>query len=385
MIIVGFGLAFIAASVFFAWVGVQHLRTSWREKKARRSRVQYYKHQYPQAAEMTPACASVLSFVRNWRHRRRVMSKTVKKIDPELDARKSGSFKIGGVIDVHRLGFGAMRITGRHLGPPADRAEAVAHPETRARARHQFHRHGRFLRAGCLRGADPRSAPSLRRPSDRHQGRADAPGPDVWEPNGAPRYLRDRRQEPEAARRRADRALATAPHRSESAAPSSSSAPSRRCIDDGIIRHAGLERSLGRRYQGRAEDCFRSRRCRTSTTSSSAAAKTCSTIARRRASASSRGTRSPPAISPAGLGARHDRQAHKRDASQIALAWVLKRSPVMLPIPGTSKVAHLEENVAAVTSSSATTNSPRSTLPARKPRKQLNAPHRFFVRYRFAA
>ena len=34
-------------------------------------------------------------------------------------------------------------------------------------------------------------------------------------------------------------------------------------------------------------------------------------------------------------------------ASQLALAWLLKRSPVMLPIPGTSKVAHLEENVAA--------------------------------------
>jgi aryl-alcohol dehydrogenase-like predicted oxidoreductase len=32
--------------------------------------------------------------------------------------------------------------------------------------------------------------------------------------------------------------------------------------------------------------------------------------------------------------------------SQVALAWMLKRSPVMLPIPGTSKVAHLEENVA---------------------------------------
>src|SRR5579863_4899329 len=39
---------------------------------------------------------------------------------------------------------------------------------------------------------------------------------------------------------------------------------------------------------------------------------------------------------------------HKAAPSQIALAWVLKRSPVMLPIPGTSKVAHLEENVAAV-------------------------------------
>jgi len=38
---------------------------------------------------------------------------------------------------------------------------------------------------------------------------------------------------------------------------------------------------------------------------------------------------------------------HEATASQLALAWLLKRSPVMLPIPGTSKVAHLEENVAA--------------------------------------
>jgi aryl-alcohol dehydrogenase-like predicted oxidoreductase len=41
-------------------------------------------------------------------------------------------------------------------------------------------------------------------------------------------------------------------------------------------------------------------------------------------------------------------KAHNATPSQIALAWVLKRSPVMLPIPGTSKVLHLEENVAAV-------------------------------------
>jgi pyridoxine 4-dehydrogenase len=38
---------------------------------------------------------------------------------------------------------------------------------------------------------------------------------------------------------------------------------------------------------------------------------------------------------------------HRATAGQVALAWVLKRSPVMLPIPGTSKRAHLEENVAA--------------------------------------
>ena len=41
-------------------------------------------------------------------------------------------------------------------------------------------------------------------------------------------------------------------------------------------------------------------------------------------------------------------KAHRAVPSQIALAWVLKRSPVMLRIPGTSKVKHLEENVAAV-------------------------------------
>ena len=38
---------------------------------------------------------------------------------------------------------------------------------------------------------------------------------------------------------------------------------------------------------------------------------------------------------------------HHASPSQLALAWLLKRSPVMLPIPGTSSVAHLEENVAA--------------------------------------
>jgi aryl-alcohol dehydrogenase-like predicted oxidoreductase len=38
---------------------------------------------------------------------------------------------------------------------------------------------------------------------------------------------------------------------------------------------------------------------------------------------------------------------HQASAAQLSIAWLLQRSPVMLPIPGTSKVAHLEENVAA--------------------------------------
>jgi aryl-alcohol dehydrogenase-like predicted oxidoreductase len=40
-------------------------------------------------------------------------------------------------------------------------------------------------------------------------------------------------------------------------------------------------------------------------------------------------------------------QAHRASPTQIALAWLLRRSPVMLPIPGTSSIEHLEDNVAA--------------------------------------
>ncbi|MDP9181306.1 MAG: aldo/keto reductase, partial [Actinomycetota bacterium] len=40
-------------------------------------------------------------------------------------------------------------------------------------------------------------------------------------------------------------------------------------------------------------------------------------------------------------------QDHKATYAQLALAWLLRRSPVMLPIPGTGSVAHLEENCAA--------------------------------------
>jgi len=44
----------------------------------------------------------------------------------KLDARNSGTFKIGGDIEIYRLGFGAMRITGKGIwGPPEDRTEAL--------------------------------------------------------------------------------------------------------------------------------------------------------------------------------------------------------------------------------------------------------------------
>jgi hypothetical protein len=53
-------------------------------------------------------------------------SATAKKAPGELPAAKSGEFKIGGDLRVHRLGYGAMRITGKGIwGEPQDRNEAI--------------------------------------------------------------------------------------------------------------------------------------------------------------------------------------------------------------------------------------------------------------------
>jgi len=41
-------------------------------------------------------------------------------------------------------------------------------------------------------------------------------------------------------------------------------------------------------------------------------------------------------------------QAHRASPTQVALAWLLRRYPIILPVPGTSSIKHLEENVAAV-------------------------------------
>ncbi len=92
------------------------------------------------------------------------------------NADKSGSFKIGGDLAVHRLG---LRRHARHrqgrMGRAGRSRGGVAHAAPRARARHQPHRHGRQLRPGDQRAADPRGAASVQRPRHRHQGRPSAP------------------------------------------------------------------------------------------------------------------------------------------------------------------------------------------------------------------
>ena len=267
-------------------------------------------------------------------------------------AASAGQFTIGGDITVNRLGFGAMRLTGKGIwGEPADPRGRDAHPPPRAGARHQLHRHRRQLRAVRQRGPDPRDAASLSADlTIATKGGLTRLGPDIWQPVGRPEYLR---QCALMSLRRlgVERIDLWQLHRLDPrmCRAMSSSGPIAEMRRDGLIRHVGLSKVVGRGHRGGRVAIFRSPRCRTATTSSTAAARTCWTICEQsRVSASSPGRRSPPARlpGPARSSATIAERLHV-SPGQLALAWVLKRSPVMLPIPGTANPDHLAQNLAA--------------------------------------
>jgi pyridoxine 4-dehydrogenase len=267
----------------------------------------------------------------------------------KLDARKSGTFKVGGDILIHRLGFGAMRITGPGIwGPPADRAEAL-------RSLRRLPELGiDFVDTANSYGPDV-SEELIKEALHPYRGMLIAtkagfrrPGPGKWETDGNPAYLRQ-----EAIRSCKKLGVEQIGlwqlHRIDSKVPREEQfAAIRSMLDDGIIRHAGLSE--------------------VSVADIKAASKVFEVATvQNRYNLVDRGSEDVldyceahdigfvpwfplAAGNLAKPGSILDAitKAHGAAPSQIALAWVLKRTPVMLPIPGTSKVAHLEENVAAV-------------------------------------
>lgn len=267
----------------------------------------------------------------------------------QANAAKAGSFKVGGDIKINRLGFGAMRVTGEGIwGPPKDRAEAL-------RTLKRVPELGiDFIDTADSYGPDV-SEQLIREALHPYRGLLIAtkagfrrPGPGVWEMDGRPDYLR-------AEAMKSLKQLGVEQiglwqlHRIDPKVPRDEQFGAvKSLLDDGIIRHAGLSE--------------------VSVADIKAAAKVfpVSTV-QNRYNLVDRGSEDvlehcerngigfipwyPLAAGDlAKPGSLLDTIAkrHKAAPSQIALAWVLKRSKVMLPIPGTSKVAHLEENVAAV-------------------------------------
>jgi pyridoxine 4-dehydrogenase len=267
----------------------------------------------------------------------------------KLDASKSGMFKIGGEIKINRLGFGAMRVTGKGIwGPPEDRLEAL-------RTLKRVPELGiNFIDTADSYGPDV-SEELIHETLFPYKGMLIATkagfqrrGPSAWQMDGRPQWLRERALS-SCKRLGVKRIDLWQLHRIDPKVPREAQfAAIKSLIDDGIIHFAGLSEVSVADIE-EASQVFRvvsvQNRYNLVDRGSEDALEYCE----------ANGIGFIPwyplaAGELAKDGSILDSIAKKHGAapSQIALAWVLKRSPVILPIPGTSNVKHLEENVAAV-------------------------------------
>ncbi|MDC7684583.1 aldo/keto reductase [Asticcacaulis sp. BYS171W] len=265
------------------------------------------------------------------------------------NAARSGTFAIGGDLSVNRLGFGAMRVTGRGVwGPPADEAEALRTlqrlPELGVNFIDTADSYGPETSEKLIRRALHPYADDL---VIATKGGLTRSGPDQWHMKGDPAYLIQ-----QAHRSRdllgVEHIDLWQLHRIDPRVPRDEQfAAIRQLLDDGVIRHAGLSEVSVADIDA-ASRVFPvatvQNRYNLIDRSSEDVLDHCE----------AHGIGFIPwyplaAGDLARPGGILDQLVTKYAASpsQIALAWVLKRSPVMLPIPGTGKVKHLEDNVAA--------------------------------------
>jgi pyridoxine 4-dehydrogenase len=267
----------------------------------------------------------------------------------KLDARKSGSFKIGGDVEVHRLGFGAMRITGPRIwGPPLDLAEVIRTlkrlPELGIDFIDTADSYGPNVSEQLIRetlypynGILIATKAGLRRP-----------GPGEWESDGHPEHLREKAIESRE-RLGIDQIGLWQLHSIDPKVPRDEQfAAVKSLLDDGIIRRAGLSNVSVADIEA-ASELFKVATVQNRYNLIDRGSEDVLNYCEERGigfipwSPLARGH-----LAESGSILDAVAKAHGATPSQIALAWALKRSPVMLPIPGTSKVVHLEENVAAV-------------------------------------
>lgn len=267
-----------------------------------------------------------------------------------LCATTTPTFDIGGDMTVHRLGFGSMRLPGPGVwGQPHDRRAALETlrrvPEVGIDLIDTADSYGPDVAEPLIREALFPYPAGLHIATKAGLRRT---GPDGWMPHGDPAYLIQ-----QADRSRdllgVERIDLWQLHRIDPAVPAAEQFHAvRQLLDSGVIRHAGLS-EVGIDDIRAAQKVFPvatvQNRYNLADRASEAIVDYCT----------AEGIGFIPwfplaAGRLAGPGSALDRIARARGATagQIAIAWLLRRSPVILPIPGTSNVAHLEQNVGAL-------------------------------------
>ena len=266
-----------------------------------------------------------------------------------VNAAKSGTFRIGGDLEVHRLGFGAMRLTGAGVwGPPRDPAGALRTlrrlPELGVNFIDTADSYGPNVSEELVReGLHPYKGMVVATKAGLART-----GPDGWTALGRPEYLI---QQAYTSCRRlgVERLDLWQLHRIDPKVPRAEQFDAiRTLLSKGVIRHAGLSEVSVADIEA-ASKVFKV----------ATVQNRYNLVDRASEDVLDYCTRHKIGFIPwfplaagslATSGSVLDSVARRHEAapSQIALAWILKRSPVMLPIPGTSNVSHLEENVAAV-------------------------------------
>ncbi|MGE5136355.1 MAG: aldo/keto reductase [Gemmatimonadota bacterium] len=265
-----------------------------------------------------------------------------------LAAAPSGTFTLGGDTPVTRLGYGAMRITGPGIwGDPPDRAEAVRVLRRAVELGVDFidtaDSYGPFVSEELIREAlHPYDGVTV-----ATKGGLVRTGPGEWHPVGRPEYLR---QCVEMSLRRlgVETIDLYQLHRIDPQVPLTEQLGELAALrEEGKIRHLGLsEVGVDEITEARMIAPIASVQNLYNLTS------------RQSEEVLGYCEREGLGFIPwfpiatgelAKPGGRLDGLAHETGATpaQLALAWLLRRSPVMLPIPGTGSVRHLEENVAA--------------------------------------
>jgi aryl-alcohol dehydrogenase-like predicted oxidoreductase len=267
----------------------------------------------------------------------------------QLNAAAAGTFDLGGDLSINRMGFGAMRITGEGIwGEPENPEEA------RRVLRRTLELGINFIDTADSYGpkVSERLIAETLHPYPEGlviatKGGLTRPGPGRWEPDGRPEHLREA-CEGSLKRLKVDRIDLYQLHRIDPRVPPEEQVGTLAELrEEGKIRHVGLS-EVGVEEIEQAQEIVPIASVQNRYNLTNRGSEDVLHFCEREGMGFipwfplATGNLARPGGSLDEIAARYN-----ATPGQIALAWLLWRSPVMLPIPGTSSAKHLEENVAA--------------------------------------